>query len=177
MKSISIARAVGVAAVAAAACLGGNAQAKLVGDSVTATYYYPNASTVNDNMGTVTVGNGVEFVDPLFTIDVSNNGVVITGQGFGLFDQTSFNGFTLVDNSNPHAFDDLQFKYTSFSPNIKDKISITGNTISVNWATFFIQPGYKILLEVPEPATYGMLLAGLGLMSVAARRKRLFTRE
>ncbi|MBJ7312715.1 PEP-CTERM sorting domain-containing protein [Rugamonas sp. CCM 8940] len=172
MQSIrQIARLSGAVAIAAAACFGGNAQAKLVGDSITATYYYPNLSTPYD-MGTVIVGSGVEFNDLGFTVDVSDYHIEITSKVFGTYNQSSFNGFTLVDNTNPHAFDELKFAYTTFDSNLKNSIKITGNMVSVNWGTFFTQPGYKIMLEVPEPASYGMLLAGLGLLSVAARRKK-----
>jgi hypothetical protein len=172
MKSIrQIARLSGVVAIAAAACFGGNAQAKLVGDSVTATYYFPNLSTPED-MGTAIVGSGVEFIDPSFNIDVSDYHVVITAKASGLWSQSSFNGFKLVDNTNLHAFDDLKFSYTTFDANLKNQIKISGNTISVNWSSFTVQPGYKIVLEVPEPASYGMLLAGLGLLGVVARRKK-----
>ena len=35
----------------------------------------------------------------------------------------------------------------------------------------FGQLGYTITAAVPEPETYAMLLAGLGLIGVAARRR------
>lgn len=167
-----VARLAFTAAVVATTCLSGSAHATLVGDSITGTYYYPNLSTIDENLGTVIVGDSLEFDRESFSIDISKDGVVITGKTCCIWQQSSFNGFTLVDNTNPHAFDDLKFAYTTYDSNIKNYITITGNTISVNWTTFFQLPGYQIVLLVPEPETYAMLLVGLGLVGALARRRR-----
>jgi len=57
---------------------------------------------------------------------------------------------------------------TSFSGHIK------GVVIGKEWlGDFEVQPGLApLLLAVPEPETYAMMLAGLGLMGYVARRRR-----
>ena len=57
---------------------------------------------------------------------------------------------------------------TSFSGHIK------GVVIGKEWlGNFEVQPGLApLLLAVPEPETYVMMLAGLGLMGFVARRRR-----
>ncbi|MYM24964.1 PEP-CTERM sorting domain-containing protein [Duganella sp. FT135W] len=54
-------------------------------------------------------------------------------------------------------------------------VGISGNVASVNWNGLSFTTDTRVVLNisaVPEPATYGMLMVGLGLLGVAARRRQ-----
>jgi hypothetical protein len=54
-------------------------------------------------------------------------------------------------------------------------ISYTGNTVLINNADLALTPQSRVLLSVslvPEPATAGLLAAGLGLLALMGMRRR-----
>lgn len=113
---------------------------------------------------TITNNTGVDWTDFHFTITEPDqgNGVVFTS-----FNQSTLSGFTLDGQSGPRNLDFLgslvaggtataSFDLSPFDPG-------AGNT-----ATFFLTQ----VPTIPEPETYAMLLAGLGLLGFSARRRR-----
>jgi hypothetical protein len=82
------------------------------------------------------------------------------------FTSASINGqtpFSLVNGSKTTS---ALFEITSASP---FKLTLNGNVLNSDLAKY---SGQITVSAVPEPATYGMLLGGLGLMGFVARRRK-----
>ncbi len=68
-----------------------------------------------------------------------------------------------------------------YSPLISINLSVNNSEISYNLAYDLgtvanhqsVSFGYEYVMAVPEPETYAMLLAGLGLIGFSARRRRV----
>jgi hypothetical protein len=75
----------------------------------------------------------------------------------------------------PGGFTGLSLISDTFTPGLT--YSLNAGTIVVDWAGNLSTPFhtynaiFDVTAAVPEPATYGMLLAGVGLLGFAARRK------
>jgi hypothetical protein len=77
---------------------------------------------------------------------------------------TATDGFTLTYSLNGTT----QSSFLGFvSDGDLGSVTLTSNGNSALWPT-----ANNVVLAVPEPTTYGMLLAGLGFMAVMARRRR-----
>jgi hypothetical protein len=108
------------------------------------------------------------------------------------------NGFTNGSNAEQGQYDiDIVFSGNALNPNEKSVYNITGtgltasmfNTLSSGTGNTFYagieilqttsSPGFDARIgaqpvaAIPEPETYAMLLAGLGLLGLAARRRKL----
>ena len=110
----------------------------------------------------------------------------ISSTGLGLFGQANFNGPNL---QGPTAVNGGQFGITSAGDNaatgngglnmdglIQNQVTFLLGPVpagfdAANVSNVFFQYGTS-LTAVPEPETYAMLLAGLGLMGFVARRRR-----
>lgn len=168
-----------VAALLAAAAFTGTANAaSLIGDSITSAYYFPTASTVYGNFTvspspTFTVGAGTEasaLVDGFInqTFDFDANSLTVTLLSNVTWTSAVFNGWQFVNNSN--VFDAIS-SVTGIDPS---RVSVSGNTLSVNWESLAFTPESQIVINfgvVPEPASWMMLIGGFGLVGAAMRRR------
>ena len=63
----------------------------------------------------------------------------------------------------------------AFALEASDRVSFSGKTLSFSLANGIASDDFRVLTAVPEPATWGMMLAGFGLVGAAARRRRGLT--
>lgn len=167
MKTIAL-----VAAICAAFI--GSAHADGIGgDTVNVKYYYPNTFTQIDDFGTQVVsGSGATFVTPNFNISVTDSQIIVTNfHDGGWWSSADFNGFVVTDltkNFSAYALDPASTMVGLSNANVTN----LANSVSVNWQGLAIYPSPVVILNaVPEPETYAMLLAGLGLIGVVSRRR------
>jgi len=161
------------------------ARAGLLGAGVTIDYLYPDASTVFDSSGSVTVGPGVEYTffapgNDYYAIDVSDSQVKATllTAGSDTFDNQSFNGVRLT-------FSGLSMPISNVTLDMGSTISyhaLTFNSsqIFLNMANVSWTHGDFTLLDVsfasavpaPTAAWGGMALVGaMALVRLGGRRK------
>jgi hypothetical protein len=161
------------AGVAAAIGLGGaTAQAAIaIGDTVDITYLFPDTSTVyQDNTAAFT--NGVSL--PIIytgTAQFFTNRITLTQNNSWSYTPASFNGVRLTDLSNPNAFDGWFVKPSTTMTGFSE--SASGGSLFVNWQGVNTFTGATVVLgSVPEPATWAMMLLGVGAIGAVARRQR-----
>lgn len=54
----------------------------------------------------------------------------------------------------------------------RDFYAISGNTLTIDWKASDPGDHIRVLTSIPEPQTYALLLAGLGLVGAASRRRK-----
>lgn len=169
-----------------------HANAGIVGDTVNATYYFPDASSPYSPYGDVpnaVVGSGIEFASgsnlypySYFDVDLSDGGVLVTfvqdapysGGRYWWESSISFNGLKLTNLTK--SFDSSTFSSSTNTGFGESNFNWNGDTLSFNWRGVHFSPGDQIVITstapVPEPETYAMLLAGLGLLGLTARGRK-----
>ena len=130
-------------------------------------YYNPCSGCVvlpaKPDVGNFT-GNNTSTYNSGFDIDFSSN---VTGASFrfasngGTFGFAAYNGATLVDSfsANGSAWGNYGFE------------NLTFNRIHVSSPSALLIDNLSVT-AVPEPETYAMLLAGLGVMGAVVRRRK-----
>lgn len=81
-------------------------------------------------------------------------------------DSASINGLPAFSIVNGSKVTSALFEITSQSP---FKLALNGSVVNPDLAKY---SGHITVSAVPEPATYGMLLGGMGLMGFIARRRK-----
>lgn len=128
------------------------------------------------------VGAGVEFtgINGYMKFDFDANTLTVSSQNglsgwsgwssyvFGNFDQT-ITSFALVSNSGFNADFISNYSFTANTITL-DMNSGSVNDYQVGGTAVFAING---VAPIPEPETYAMMLAGLGLLGIAARRRKL----
>ncbi|MDB5933914.1 MAG: sorting protein [Massilia sp.] len=122
---------------------------------------------------TATIGGGVEYTfNDIFhevSADFNPNHLHIQDNLF-----LGSTGWEMTFTT-PGGFTGLSLISDTFVPGLT--YSLNAGTIVVDWAGDVTPPFhtynaiFDVTAAVPEPATYGMLLAGFGLLGFAARRK------
>lgn len=160
--------------------------ATFIGDSFEGSYRFPHLQKSTVNGGSAVVSPVAQFtfvtgrINPTATISGSN--VLITFQGRGRYKAAEFNGillknlsrsniggFVLDPNSTLSGFDQSRLSFTSDSLffNFEGLSFRAADRISAN-VTFL--PG-----AVPEPATWALMITGLGAVGFSVRRRRTST--
>ena len=156
--------------------------ATLIGDSITAAYYFPNQASVYGGFGvsptaTFTVGAGIEATGTVDgslqqTFDFAASSLTLTYNNVASWTATDFNGWGFTNNSK--AYDAIT-SVTGIDP---ARVTITGNTLFVNWQGLSYAAGNQIVVNfgagaIPEPASWMMLIGGFGMVGAAMRRRRV----
>ncbi len=155
-------------------------------------FHAPDTLYSHADNGDHLVGSGVEItnvVDGYGTLDFSGDGFVINFARGTSFNPAAFNGFVISDEH------DSMNSFTSF--NLVSNTGVAGtpvlnfdaNHFSVNWQglgfgggslhfiTTSLPPDIatadSATTPVPEPDSYAMFMAGLGLMGFMARRRKI----
>lgn len=191
MKSFKSLAAIAVAALAIPAA----AHAGFNGDTVSLTFNNTSFTAPVVFAPSAVVGSGVEFTGrgtDVFgqiwdmTADISDNGLV-----FNFYEHTRANnpppGSGNIWASNDYWKFDFTFTNSQVPTNMHlqaytsqypwgaqatlSSINANGHNLSVGFSAFKTTDNY-VLTAVPEPETYAMVLAGLGLLGVAARRRK-----
>lgn len=144
------------------------------GNAIEVTYLYPNPSTVYAGPVTVTGATSLNSFAGILNIGFSDTSIVMTLTVNAGINGVAFDGlkFTDVNGSLPFnslALDTAATNYAQFSAS---RISHQGSSIFINLVDLPGLAGQSIVISaVPEPETWAMLLAGLGLVGFAARRR------
>lgn len=154
--------------------------ATLLGQTLKAGWRLPNESSPFafgfSTPGSIfTVGNGVEGEAQLsairFLVDFSDHSATFTFLTNALFSTYAFNGI-VFDQQNGGQFTDIE-SITGIAAN---RVSDTGSRLAINFAGAKFNAGDKVVVNfatgVPEPATWGMLLIGVGGIGGAMRVRR-----
>ncbi|MEO5932479.1 MAG: FxDxF family PEP-CTERM protein [Duganella sp.] len=150
------------------------------GDTIKATYYFPTITSQYHEFGTVVVGSGDTFLDPQGDFQLTITDTQIIADHFTSATSWSparFNGLVLTNltkNFSSYTLDSA----TNMPGFGLSNFSVAGNILSINWQGLSFYPDTQVVLNisaisaVPEPETYALLLAGLGLMGAVARRRK-----
>jgi PEP-CTERM motif len=186
MKSI-----LGTSAVFAAVLACGTANAAFDGQSFNASYRVPSIDTpypdATATPSSFVVGSGVETtvnVENVTSIavdfsDTSLDLLLTTSLSDPTWGTAPFNGL-VFDLASPGTLgitgvtiDGL----TSMSGFDASHVTVTGNRIAIDWNGLSYENGTRVVVDfdfasaVPEPATYALMFAGLGLVGFSVRRK------
>lgn len=173
-----------------ASCLPGIAHAGYYGQTITADFT-GFANVYPFDFGSATIGDGVEFVHTVsdqfgqvwtFSLDVTNDSAIVSWT-----EQTRPNNEGNISTGTPDGFGfnlafsaplaPLALSAAQFSgaPNQSGLSNIdyrAPNAVHFGFSKLESGEAYAFAAAVPEPATYAMLLAGLGLVGAAARRRK-----
>ena len=127
------------------------------------------------NTTTVQVANNAATLrggDSFGIANVSANGQSSQMMALSLFDSTglAFSGNTVPTTLDFSAFNNSTFYYTYSSVSTHAMMGANGALTSLTVST--VPSGGNPITPVPEPETYAMLLAGLGLLGWTARRRQ-----
>ncbi|MBP1203564.1 hypothetical protein JOD97_001578 [Duganella sp. 1411] len=176
----------------------GPAFAGMSGDLVSAFHLFPDMSTVANNGGFFGHGqvtdDGVTFTRPyFFSVHINDTQIVIDGFA-GQFDhqrfsEVPFNGINLSFDTERRIPNFMINAATNWDEFTADRIYVASNQLFLNFENLDVTTSTRLVLDltdtypapgfpgqdvspVPEPGNYAMLLAGLALMGVEARRRK-----
>jgi hypothetical protein len=159
------------------------ARADMTGDTVNATYYYPNTSTVLQDLGNITAGtagsDSGSYLGATFT--VTGNQVTFTDMDVTATEplpNSAFNGFVFTDlTTNPNISG-----ITMVSGNITGiGTSFTSASLLFDFGDTSPQIGQTATFDItfgsptsatPEPSAF--VLLGTGLLGIAGAMRRRF---
>lgn len=168
---------------ALAACWLGAAPARagLLGDSIAASFRFPDLSTVLDGPVTATVAPTATFDLPAGGVQavVSDTQIVVTvspGISAKSFNAAAFNGLRLENLTKPFGSVVLNTVLTTQPDFTPDRIGLSGKVLTLNFQFMGLNDAQAIVLDVlrapgPVPAPAALGLFGLGLLGLAALRR------
>ena len=144
------------------------------GNAIEVTYLYPNINTVYTDPATVTGATSLNSFAGILNIGFSDTSITMTLTVNAGINGVAFDGLKFTDVNNTLSFDNLALNTvaTNYAQFTASRISYQGNSIFVNLVDLHGLAGQSIVISaVPEPETYALLLAGLGLVGFASRRR------
>lgn len=157
----------------------GVAHASLLGDTVEVQYLYPDQGSVYFDSGTQVVGPSGALYTNLagggyFTLNVGPSNInAFAFQFSSYWTPTSFNGFSVTDLSNPLPNFTVDGA-TNMAGLTNANLSVSGNTLFVNWQGLPFDSGTNVQLDVSAvPLPAALPLFGIAVAGIAAwGRKR-----
>jgi len=156
--------------------------ASFVDDTFEGSYRFPTLDNTTRDGGTQTVDPIAEFtfltgkINPTATITAAN--VLVTFEGDGKYKDADFSGILLrnISSSNIASFVLVSSTVVGFD---QSRLSFTSDTLMLNLADLRIRSTDQISADVtflpttaPEPATWAMMVLGLGAVGFAMRRRK-----
>ena len=146
------------------------------GSSVTVSLLYPDISTTYAGPVSAVVGPGVEFGQGAFapargSLDIGANTLTYSANVGGQYSQAGFNGFRVNFSQ---AISSVSF----LGGKTPTGFSFSGNSVFLNVAGLNYGASDFTSLSitaVPEPTMWGLMVAGFGLVGMAARRRIIVT--
>lgn len=174
-------RSIVAAAIVAAVPVAAFAQTGFEGNTLQYQGFFPDLSTEYSPAQTAIVGPGVEFVDDtsFLRVDVADLGFTVFDDYGGDFVPADFNGFVLSDiNGTIAAITGVTFTGGGFAGE-QPVVTFDADNIYVDFSGIGIitTPGVGYSFDVsfnavPEPATWAMMLVGVGGIGGSLRAGR-----
>jgi len=166
-----------LATVAALGVTAGSAEAGLLGDSIAASYRFPDIGSVDADFGTLVVAPTASFsYFGIFNTTLSDTQIVMDAfADFADWTLASFNGLRFENLT--EAFGPVTVSAaTNMAGFSAANIAVSGNVLTVNWQGLPFDTGTQVILDIegatPVPAPAGLALFGLGLLGLAVARRR-----
>jgi hypothetical protein len=169
-------------------CLSMPARAGLLGSTITASYYYPDLSTLRDGPFDIVVGPTVEISCPPdvddfcgvisvpFTLDFTDNQIIYQyGPGSSAaFATAPFDGFVFADLDMGAPITGITFSSFGFSELSSSAVSFTGDSVTINLsgAEEGATSGWTVTLQTAVPEPKALELFGAGLLVLLCLRTR-----
>ncbi|MEO8122839.1 MAG: PEPxxWA-CTERM sorting domain-containing protein [Burkholderiales bacterium] len=156
----------------------GAAQAGFDGNTISADYLYSDIGTVYQALGSAVVGAGVEFSSFGISLDLSDTQITMSRPGEITFLPGTFNGWRFYDaTDNLPAITGVTVNgATTISGFDNSRVSFDADHVWVNFVDLADANDFYAVVDVafavPEPATWAMMLAGLGMVGALAARRR-----
>ena len=148
------------------------------GHTVQYGYFFPDLSSPSgnaDNGNYVVPTTVVNGFTGIFSLDLQSDGFTANFHADNSWTAAEFNGFRITDINGTipdfTSFDVVSNTALSGSP----ELSFDADNLFVNWQGLSFTSGAVVFSvnAIPEPEIYAMLAAGLGLMGLVARRRKL----
>ena len=142
-----------------------------VGDQLVLAYDHPEVGDPVYTSYYTFTGDGQSISTAYAEITLYSYQAIFGTSGDYEFTGGDYNGPVLYDISQQNPFGDWKLK--------SDDIGLTGTYLSdgaigVNWSNINVNEGYKAVIAsaAPEPATWALMMVGVGLAGAGLRRAR-----
>ena len=156
--------------------------ATFVGDTFEGSYRHPNLQRTTIQGGAQVVSPTAQFTFPTGRINptarISASNVLITFEGDGRYNPAEFNGISLQNLSRSDIAGFVLDPSSTVVGFDQSRLSFTSDSLLFNFEGLRIQSTDQVSANVsfissavPEPASWGMMLLGLGVIGASFRRR------